>query len=153
MSNMFLPCEWIKSVTDQIENKNLMRVNNFDCNFTNKESQISVRNRNNINNINLIWKDIQFFDNCISQLRTWESLGAPESSKEPLFVTDLPETAVHLARIRQTSILSLLPKKVKDRNARVNTYRVKIALCFYVTGDAVCILNARSFFRKVSIGR
>ncbi|XP_020292162.1 gamma-tubulin complex component 6 [Pseudomyrmex gracilis] len=113
MSNIFLPCEWIKSVNDQLENKNLSRVplNNYDCDFMNEESQITVRNKNNIYNINLIWKDVQFFNDRISKLRTWESLGASESSKELLFVTDLPETAVHLAKIRQTSILSLLPKK------------------------------------------
>ncbi|EFN74872.1 Gamma-tubulin complex component 6 [Camponotus floridanus] len=55
---------------------------------------------------------IETISHHISKLRTWESFGASESSKQLLFVTDLPETMLHLARIRQTSILSLLPKKV-----------------------------------------
>jgi len=107
MSNMTLPCEWIKSVDNQNENRFCaVPSNNSDRSFTNESKNVKSDN-------DLIWKEILFFGDHVSKLRTWESLGAPEFSKQLLFVTDLPETALHLARIRQTSILSLLPKKVK----------------------------------------
>jgi len=107
MSNITLPCEWIKSVDNQIQNCFCaVSSEKSDRSFTNESKSVA-------NNIDLIWKEILFSDDCVSKLRTWESLGAPEFSKQSLFVTDLPETALHLARIRQTSILSLLPKKVK----------------------------------------
>jgi len=106
MSNMTLPCEWIESVDNQNENHFYVPSNNSDRSFTNESKNIKSDN-------DLIWKEILFFGDHVSKLRTWESLGAPEFSKQLLFVTDLPETALHLARIRQTSILSLLPKKVK----------------------------------------
>ncbi|XP_036148295.1 gamma-tubulin complex component 6 isoform X2 [Monomorium pharaonis] len=101
MSNMTLPCEWVKLVDDQNENSFCtVPSDNFDRSFTSESK-----------NDDLIWENVQFSGDCVSKLRTWESLGAPEYSKQPLFVTDLPETALHLARIKQTSILSLLPKK------------------------------------------
>lgn len=78
--------------------------NNSNCNFMDGSGYAR--------NINQIWKDVQISSDHISKLRTWESFGTSESSKQLLFVTDLPETMLHLARIRQTSILSLLPKKV-----------------------------------------
>lgn len=80
--------------------------NNSNCNFMDGSEYAR--------NINQIWKDVQISSDHISKLRTWESFGASESSKQLLFVTDLPETMLHLARIRQTSILSLLPKKVNN---------------------------------------
>lgn len=80
--------------------------NNSNCNFMDGSEYAR--------NINQIWKDVQISSDYISKLRTWESFGASESSKQLLFVTDLPETMLHLARIRQTSILSLLPKKVNN---------------------------------------
>lgn len=106
ISNVTLPCEWIKSVDYQNENDLCVvrASNNSNCNFMD-ESEYA-------RNINQIWKDVQISSERISKLRTWESFGASESSKQLLFVTDLPETMLHLARIRQTSILSLLPKKV-----------------------------------------
>lgn len=105
MSNMTLPCEWIKSVDNQNENRFcVMPSDSSDRSFTNESK--SVRS-----DADLIWKEMLLSDDRVSKLRTWESLGAPEFSKQLLFVTDLPETALHLARIRQTSILSLLPKK------------------------------------------
>ncbi|KAG5328838.1 GCP6 protein, partial [Acromyrmex heyeri] len=108
MSNMTLPCEWIKSVDNQIQNRFCaVSSEKSDRSFTNESKRVAT-------NIDLIWKEILFSDDCVSKLRTWESLGAPEFSKQSLFVTDLPETALHLARIRQTSILSLLPKKVMN---------------------------------------
>ncbi|KYM86064.1 Gamma-tubulin complex component 6 [Atta colombica] len=108
MSNITLPCEWIKSVDNQIQNCFCaVSSEKSDRSFTNESKSVA-------NNIDLIWKEILFSDDCVSKLRTWESLGAPEFSKQSLFVTDLPETALHLARIRQTSILSLLPKKVMN---------------------------------------
>ncbi|KAG5310787.1 GCP6 protein, partial [Acromyrmex insinuator] len=108
MSNMTLPCEWIKSVDNQIQNRFCaVSSEKSDRSFTNESKKVAT-------NIDLIWKEILFSDDCVSKLRTWESLGAPEFSKQSLFVTDLPETALHLARIRQTSILSLLPKKVMN---------------------------------------
>ncbi|XP_024874610.1 gamma-tubulin complex component 6 [Temnothorax curvispinosus] len=103
MSNMTLPCEWIKPVDNQ-NRFCAVPSDNSDRSFTNESKSIgSIPD--------LIWKEVLFSDDRISKLRTWESLGAPELSKQSLFVTDLPETALHLARIRQTSILSLLPKK------------------------------------------
>ncbi|KYQ53301.1 Gamma-tubulin complex component 6 [Trachymyrmex zeteki] len=108
MSNMTLPYEWIKSVDNQIQNRFCaVSSEKSDCNFTNESKSVA-------SNIDLIWKEILLSDDCVSKLRTWESLGAPEFSKQSLFVTDLPETALHLARIRQTSILSLLPKKTMN---------------------------------------
>ncbi|KYN13049.1 Gamma-tubulin complex component 6 [Trachymyrmex cornetzi] len=105
MSNMTLPCEWIKSVDNRIQNRFcVVSSEKSDRSFTNESKSVA-------SNIDLIWKEILSSDNRVSKLRTWESLGAPEFSKQLLFVTDLPETALHLARIRQTSILSLLPKK------------------------------------------
>ncbi|KMQ96951.1 gamma-tubulin complex component 6-like protein [Lasius niger] len=105
ISNVTLPCEWIKSVDYQKENRLCVThvSDNSNSNF--------MDGSEDIRNINLIWKDIQVFNDYVSKLRTWESFGASESSKQLLFVTDLPETMLHLARIRQTSILSLLPKK------------------------------------------
>ncbi|KAL0121317.1 hypothetical protein PUN28_006683 [Cardiocondyla obscurior] len=105
MSNMTLPCEWIKPVDNQ--NENLIYTassDNSDRSFTSESKTVE-------NDPDLMWKEILFSDDCISKLRTWESLEAPQFSKQLLFVTDLPETALHLARIRETSILSLLPKK------------------------------------------
>ncbi|KAL6442001.1 hypothetical protein ACFW04_002385 [Cataglyphis niger] len=105
ISNITLPCEWIQSVNFQNEN-NLCVMHasdNSNCNFMNELEHVR--------NINLIWKDVQVSNDHISKLRTWESFGASESSKQLLFVTDLPETMLHLARIRQTSILSVLSKK------------------------------------------
>ncbi|XP_011268739.2 gamma-tubulin complex component 6 [Camponotus floridanus] len=106
ISNVTLPCEWIKSVDYQNENDLCVvhTSNNSNCNFMDGSEYAR--------NINQIWKDVQISSDHISKLRTWESFGASESSKQLLFVTDLPETMLHLARIRQTSILSLLPKKV-----------------------------------------
>ncbi|CAL1683093.1 unnamed protein product [Lasius platythorax] len=105
ISNVTLPCEWIKSVDYQKENRLCVThvSDNSNSNFMDESEDVR--------NINLIWKDIQVFNDYVSKLRTWESFGASESSKQLLFVTDLPETMLHLARIRQTSILSLLPKK------------------------------------------
>lgn len=121
MSNMTLPYEWIKSVDNQIQNRFCaVSSEKSDCNFTNESKSVA-------SNIDLIWKEILLSDDCVSKLRTWESLGAPEFSKQSLFVTDLPETALHLARIRQTSILSLLPKKVKMAMP-VQIYHAKIVL-------------------------
>jgi len=105
ISNMTSSYEWMKSVDDQIENQNHSYVLPDNSNFT-------IESENVRDNNNLLWKEVLSSD-YIPKLRTWESLGAPESPKQSLFVTDLPETALHLARIKQTSILSLLPKKVK----------------------------------------
>ncbi|XP_072760196.1 uncharacterized protein Grip163 [Anoplolepis gracilipes] len=106
ISNVTLPYEWTKPVDYQ--NENALRVtrvsDNSNCNFMDGSKHVK--------NINQIWKDVHVSNDHISKLRTWESFGALESSKQLLFVTDLPETMLHLARIRQTSILSLLPKKV-----------------------------------------
>lgn len=106
ISNVTLPCEWIKSADYQNENSLCVMhaSNNSNNNF--------MDGSEHVRNINTIWKDIQIFNDYVSKLRTWESFGASESSKQLLFVTDLPETMLHLARIRETSILSLLPKKV-----------------------------------------
>ncbi|XP_070163267.1 gamma-tubulin complex component 6 isoform X2 [Polyergus mexicanus] len=104
ISNVTLPCEWIKSVDFQNEN-NLCIMNASDNRNFMDESK-------HVRDINLIWKDVHISNDHISKLRTWESFGASESSKQLLFVTDLPETMLHLARIRETSILSVLPKKV-----------------------------------------
>lgn len=122
MSNMTLPCEWIKSAENQKENINGSRTWSLDdsnCNFTNEVGHVK-------DNINLIWEEMRPSDGYISKLRTWESLGTAESPKQKLFVTDLPETTFHLARIRQTSILSLLPKKVKTTTF-AQMYYAKIA--------------------------
>ncbi|XP_029173958.1 gamma-tubulin complex component 6 [Nylanderia fulva] len=105
ISNVTLPCEWIKSVDNQNENRLCVtRVsNNFNYNFMDESEYVR--------NINTLWKDVQISNDYIPKLRTWESFGALEFSKQLLFVTDLPETMLHLARIRETSILPLLPKK------------------------------------------
>ncbi|EFN83778.1 gamma-tubulin complex component 6 isoform X2 [Harpegnathos saltator] len=105
ISDMTLPYEWVKPVENQKENVDLCAwsLDDSDCNLTNKAE--------NIRDNNSIWEEIQPSDDCISKLRTWESLGIVESPKQMPFVTDLPETMLHLARIRQTSILLLLPKK------------------------------------------
>lgn len=103
ISNVTVPCEWIKSVDYQNENGLCVMHASDNSNFMDGSERVR--------NINLIWKDVQVSNYHISKLRTWESFGASESSKQLLFVTDLPETMLHLARIRQTSILSLLPKK------------------------------------------
>ncbi|XP_018401995.1 PREDICTED: gamma-tubulin complex component 6 [Cyphomyrmex costatus] len=106
MSNMTLPCEWIKSVDNQIENRfYAVSLEKSDRSFTNESKNVTS---------NIDWKEVLFSGDCVSKLRTWESLGTPEFSKQLLFVTDLPETALHLARIRETSILSLLPKKAMN---------------------------------------
>lgn len=103
ISNMTLPCEWIKSVANQNKNHFCpVLLDNSDRSFTSESKSVGSD----------LWENVQFFDDPVSKLRTWESLGAPEFSKQSLFVTDMPETALHLARIRQTSILSLLPKKI-----------------------------------------
>lgn len=121
MSNTTLPCEWIKPVDNQNENRFCaVPLDNSDCSFTSESKSTE-------SNPDLIWKEALFSGDRISKLRTWESLGAPEFSKQLLFVTDLPEAAQHLARIRQTSILSLLPKKVKTI-IFVQIYRAKIVL-------------------------
>lgn len=121
MTNMTLPCEWIKPVDNQIENRFcVVPLNNSNCSLTNESK--SVRS-----DADAMWEKILFSDDRVSKLRTWESLGAPEFAKQSLFVTDLPETALHLARIRQTSILSLLPKKVKT-TMLVQIYYAKIVL-------------------------
>lgn len=104
ISNVTLPCEWIKSVDFQNENNLCVMHASDNCNFMDESEHVR--------NINLIWKDVHISNDHISKLRTWESFGASESSKQLLFVTDLPETMLHLARIRETSILSVLPKKV-----------------------------------------
>lgn len=101
---MSSPYEWMKPIDDQIENQSLCIMPD-NSNFT-------IESENVRDNINLIWKEVLSTD-YIPKLRTWESLGASESPKQSLFVTDLPETALHLARIKQTSILSLLPEKVR----------------------------------------
>ncbi|XP_029672354.1 gamma-tubulin complex component 6 [Formica exsecta] len=103
ISNVTLPCEWIKSVDFQNENNLCVMHASDNCNFMDESEHVR--------NINLIWKDVHISNDHISKLRTWESFGASESSKQLLFVTDLPETMLHLARIRETSILSVLPKK------------------------------------------
>lgn len=121
MSNVTLPCEWIKPVDNQNENRFCaMPLDNSDRSFTSESKSMG-------SNPDSIWKEVLFSDDCISKLRTWESLGAPEFSKQSLFVTDLPETALHLARIRETSILSLLPKKVKT-TMLAQIYHAKIVL-------------------------
>ncbi|XP_011642572.1 gamma-tubulin complex component 6 isoform X1 [Pogonomyrmex barbatus] len=101
MSNMTLPCEWIKPIDNQ--NRSYAVPSDSNCNFMNESKSVG-------SDVDLIWKEM-LSGEPVSKLRTWESLGAPECYKQPLFVTDLPESALHLARIRQTSILSLLPKK------------------------------------------
>lgn len=124
MSNMTLPCEWIKSVDNQNENFCAVPLDNSDRSFTNESKSFE-------SDTDLIWKEIQLFGDNVSEIRTWESLGAPEFSKQLLFVTDLPETALHLARIRQTSILSLLPKKVKMRQCLRKCIMQKLfSLCY-----------------------
>lgn len=117
MSNMTLPCKWIKPVDNQNENRTLAVPS---TNFTSESKSIG-------SNSDSIWKEVLFSDGHIPKLRTWESLGAPEFSRQLLFVTDLPETALHLARIRQSSILSLLPKKVKTTTL-AQIYHAKIVL-------------------------
>ncbi|XP_032673077.1 gamma-tubulin complex component 6 isoform X2 [Odontomachus brunneus] len=105
ISNMTLPCEWIEPIENQKDNLNgLCSLDDSNCNFANEEKHVK-------DNVDLIWENMRLSDDCVSKLRTWESLGTAESLKQTLFVTDLPETTMHLARIRQTSILSLLPKK------------------------------------------
>lgn len=124
ISNMTLPCEWIKSVDNQNENRICtVPLDNSNRSFTSESESIE-------SNPDLIWKEVLSSDERISKLRTWESLGAPEFSKQSLFVTDLPESALHLARIRQTSILSLLPKKVKT-TIPAEIYYAKIVLLCY----------------------
>lgn len=123
MSNMTLPCEWIKP-DNQNENRFCtVPLHNFDRSFTNESKSIESYP-------DLIWKEVLFSGDRISKLRTWESLGAPEFSKQSLFVTDLPESALHLARIRQTSILSLLPKKVKTTILAQIYYAKIVPLCY-----------------------
>ncbi|EZA61700.1 Gamma-tubulin complex component [Ooceraea biroi] len=108
MSNTVLPCGWAKSLDNQIENQDHLHVVPNDSNHNSASESKCVRD-----NVNLVWEKVQssLSSDCLSKLRTWECLGILESSKQSLFVTDLPETALHLTRIRQTSILSLLPKK------------------------------------------
>lgn len=118
---MTLPCEWIKPVENQKDNINgLCSLDDSNCNFTNEA-------RHDKNNIDLIWENMRLSDDSVSKLRTWESFGTAESPKQTLFVTDLLETAMHLARIRQTSILSLLSKKVKTATF-TQVYHAKIPL-------------------------
>lgn len=124
MSNMTLPCEWIKPVDNQNENRvYAVPLDNSDRNFMSESKGIE-------SNSDLIWKEVLLSGDRTSELRTWESLGAPEFSKQLLFVTDLPESALHLARIRQTSILSLLPKKVKTTICMQIYYAKIVLLCY-----------------------
>lgn len=123
ISNMILPCKSIKHAENQKDNANNLGVCSLvdtNCNFTNEVEHAK-------DNIDLIWENMRLPDENVSRLRTWESFGSAESSKQMLFVTDLPETMLHLARIRQTSILSLLPKKVKTATF-VQMYHAKIPL-------------------------
>lgn len=133
MSNVTLPCDWIKPVDNQNENLYAVPSDNSDRSFTSESK--SMRS-----NLDSIWKEVLFSGDCISKLRTWESLGAPEFSKQSLFVTDLPETALHLARIRQTSILSLLPKKVKI-TMLAQIYHAKIVLFMLQAMHSVSLMR------------
>jgi len=113
VSNTVLPCDWIKSLDNQIENQDhlcAVPISNYTISHNSMNESKCIKD-----NLDLAWEKVQssLFSNSFSKLRTWECLGISESSKQSLFVTDLPETALHLARIRQTSILSLLSEKVK----------------------------------------
>lgn len=99
-----------------MENENdicMRTLNNITSNFTNNLEQLKEKDSVVNKDPTVIWKEIELSDNYISKLRTWESLGELEPPKETLFITDMPEARMHLTRITQTSILSLLPKKVK----------------------------------------
>lgn len=134
MSNMTLPCEWIKSVDNQNENRfYAVPSDNSDRSFTNESKSFG-------SDFDLIWENIQLFGDRVSKLRTWESLGASELSKQSLFITDLPETALHLARIRQTSILSLLPKKVKTTTS-AQIYHAKIVIFMLQAMHSVSLMS------------
>lgn len=123
ISNMTSPYEW-KSIDNQIESQNLL------CVMPSDNSNFTIESENVTDKINLMWKEILSSD-YIPKLRTWESLGALQSPKQSLFVTDLPETVLHLARIKQTSILSLLPKKVKIAMLNINNVIQKFcSLCY-----------------------
>jgi len=130
MSNTVLPCDWIKSLDNQIENQDHLSavpISSYTSRNSMNESKC-IRD-----NFNLVWEKVQssLSSNSFSKLRTWECLGISESSKQLLFVTDLPETALHLARIRQTSILSLLSEKVKiTMLAGVYYHKNDFALCY-----------------------
>lgn len=112
MSNTILPHpSWTTSLDNQIEiNQDRLCAVPASNDLDHKSVNESKHFRHNLN---LVWEKVRSSSasNCSSKLRTWECLGIPESPRQPLFVTDLPETALHLARIRQTSILSLLPRK------------------------------------------
>lgn len=121
MSNTTLSYEWIKSLENQKESQNNLRAwssNNFNHNITNQSEH-------NSNDIKLLWREMRPSSDPVSKLRTWETFGAPESSKQSLFFTDRSETTLHLARIRQACILSLLPKKVETARSIIATKKDK----------------------------
>lgn len=137
---MTLPCEWIKSVANQNKNHFCpVLLDNSDRSFTSESKSVGSD----------LWENVQFFDDPVSKLRTWESLGAPEFSKQSLFVTDMPETALHLARIRQTSILSLLPKKVKTMTP-VQIYHAKIVIFLLQIMYSISLMSEVSFEKFLS---
>ncbi|XP_011881953.1 PREDICTED: gamma-tubulin complex component 6 [Vollenhovia emeryi] len=105
MSNTTVPCEWMKPVDNQSESRFCAVPSGS------PDRSFASESKGTASILDLMWREVLFSGDRMSELRTWESLGAPELSGQSLFVTDLPETALHLARIRQTSILSLLPKK------------------------------------------
>lgn len=62
---------------------------------------------------NHVWSQIDITATSTSDYYTWECFGEIDPVKESPFITDLPTAAIHLAKIKQTSILPLLPAKVK----------------------------------------
>ncbi|XP_014477340.1 PREDICTED: gamma-tubulin complex component 6 [Dinoponera quadriceps] len=104
-SDVTSPREWIESAWNREGRVNgSWPLDDSDCNFTNEVGRFR-------DNVGLMWEEMRPTDGRVSKLRTWESFGIAGPPKQTLFVTDLPETTLHLARIRQTSILLLLPKK------------------------------------------
>lgn len=139
MSNTTLSCDWIKSLENQRENQNDLYVWSSD-NFNR-----SVNESQDDNNVNILWGEMRPFNDRLSRLRTWESLGAPESPKQPLFFTDLPETTLHLARIREACVLSLLPNKVKIVGVRAASVLAQTLTLF-----SLQVIDSVPLMREVS---
>ncbi|XP_076241875.1 gamma-tubulin complex component 6 [Calliopsis andreniformis] len=81
-----------------------------------KSSNHSVINELNYSTStwNHIWDQVDITTETAIEYRTWEYFGEMQAVKESLFMTDLPAAIVHLAKIRQTSSLSLLPEKIMN---------------------------------------
>ncbi|XP_043252433.1 gamma-tubulin complex component 6 isoform X2 [Colletes gigas] len=81
-----------------------------------KSSEYSVIDELNstMNSWNCAWNQIDITDTSPLDHRTWEHFGELQPTKEPMFMTDLPTVAIHLAKIKQMNSLPLLSGKIMN---------------------------------------